>query len=85
MKISYNWLKSLIEINESAEEIGKLLTDTGLEVEGIEEIESIKGGLKGFVVGEVLTCETFMVKEKHSLYNFILFFRHIYRLYSLLM
>ena len=64
MKISYNWLKSLIEINESAEEIGKLLTDTGLEVEGIEEIESIKGGLKGFVVGEVLTCETFMVKEK---------------------
>ena len=64
MKISYNWLKSLIEINESAEEIGKLLTATGLEVEGIEEIESIKGGLKGFVVGEVLTCETFMVKEK---------------------
>ncbi|MDZ7935334.1 MAG: phenylalanine--tRNA ligase subunit beta [Emticicia sp.] len=64
MKISYNWLKSLIEIKESAEEIGKLLTATGLEVEGIEEIESIKGGLKGFVVGEVLTCETFMVKEK---------------------
>lgn len=64
MKISYNWLKSLIDIQESAEEIGKLLTATGLEVEGIEEIESIKGGLKGFVVGEVLTCETFMVKEK---------------------
>lgn len=64
MKISYNWLKSLIDINESAEEIGKLLTATGLEVEGIEEIESVKGGLKGFVVGEVLTCETFMVKEK---------------------
>ncbi len=64
MKISYNWLKSLIDIQESVEEIGKLLTATGLEVEGIEEIESIKGGLKGFVVGEVLTCETFMVKEK---------------------
>lgn len=64
MKISYNWLKGLIDIQESAEEIGKLLTATGLEVEGIEEIESIKGGLKGFVVGEVLTCETFMVKEK---------------------
>ncbi|CAH0994611.1 Phenylalanine--tRNA ligase beta subunit [Emticicia aquatica] len=64
MKISYNWLKSLIDIQESAEEIGKLLTATGLEVEGIEEIESVKGGLKGFVVGEVLTCETFMVKEK---------------------
>jgi len=64
MKISYNWLKSLIEINESPEEIGKLLTGTGLEVEGIEEIESVKGGLKGFVIGEVITCETFMVKEK---------------------
>lgn len=64
MKISYNWLKSLIDIQESAEEIGKLLTSTGLEVEGIEEIESVKGGLKGFVVGEVLTCETFVVKEK---------------------
>lgn len=64
MKISYNWLKSLIEINESPEEIGKLLTGTGLEVEGIEEIESVKGGLKGFVIAEVLTCETFMVKEK---------------------
>jgi phenylalanyl-tRNA synthetase beta chain len=64
MKISYNWLKSLIDIQESAEEISKLLTATGLEVEGIEEIESVKGGLKGFVVGEVLTCETFMVKEK---------------------
>lgn len=64
MKISYNWLKGLIDIQESAEEIGKLLTATGLEVEGIEEIESIKGGLKGFVVGEVLTCEPFMVKEK---------------------
>lgn len=64
MKISYNWLKSLIEINESPEEIGKLLTGTGLEVEGIEEIESVKGGLKGFVIGEVLTCEPFMVKDK---------------------
>ena len=64
MKISYNWLKSLIDIKETPEEIGKLLTATGLEVEGIEEIESVKGGLKGFVIGEVLTCETFMVKEK---------------------
>ncbi len=64
MKISYNWLKSLIDIQKSAEEIGKLLTATGLEVEGIEEIESVKGGLKGFVVGEVLTCETFMVKRE---------------------
>ena len=57
MKISYKWLKELIEITETPEEIGKLLTATGLEVENIEEIESIKGGLKGVVIGEVLTCE----------------------------
>jgi phenylalanyl-tRNA synthetase beta chain len=57
MKISYKWLKDLIEITETPEEIGKLLTATGLEVEGIEEIESIKGGLNGVVIGEVLTCE----------------------------
>lgn len=64
MKISYNWLKSLIQIDESPEVIGKLLTSTGLEVEGIEEFATIKGGLKGFVVAEVLTCERFQVKEK---------------------
>jgi phenylalanyl-tRNA synthetase beta chain len=57
MKISYKWLKEFIDITESPEEIGALLTATGLEVEGIEEIESIKGGLKGVVIGEVLTCE----------------------------
>lgn len=57
MKISYKWLKELIDITESPEEIGKLLTGTGLEVEGIEEVESIRGGLKGVVVAEVLTCE----------------------------
>jgi len=57
MKISYKWLKELIEITETPEEIGRLLTGTGLEVEGIEEVESIRGGLKGVVIGEVLTCE----------------------------
>lgn len=57
MKISYKWLKEFIDITESPEEIGALLTATGLEVEGIEEVESIKGGLKGVVIGEVLTCE----------------------------
>lgn len=56
MKISYKWLKELIEITETPEEIGNLLTATGLEVESIEEIESIKGGLKGVLIGEVLTC-----------------------------
>jgi phenylalanyl-tRNA synthetase beta chain len=57
MKISYKWLKELIEFTETPEEIGKLLTATGLEVESIDEVESIRGGLKGVVIGEVLTCE----------------------------
>ncbi len=57
MKISYKWLKELIDITETPEEIGNLLTATGLEVESIEEIESIRGGLKGVVIGKVLTCE----------------------------
>lgn len=56
MTISYNWLKQYIDIPETAEEIGTVLTSTGLEVEKVEERESIKGGLKGLVVGEVLTC-----------------------------
>ena len=65
MKISYNWLKEYISsdlntsIDLSAEDAGKLLTDCGLEVESIENFESIKGGLEGLVVGKVIT------KEKH--------------------
>ncbi len=57
MKISYNWLKQFINIDWNAEKTGALLTDLGLEVEGISTFESVKGGLKGIVVGEVLTCE----------------------------
>ena len=64
MKISLNWLKNFIEITESAQELDELLTGTGLEVESIERHEAILGGLQGFVVGEVLTCERFEVKEK---------------------
>ncbi len=56
MKISYNWLRNYIDITESPDELGKILTSTGLEVEGIEPFESIPGGLKGLVIGEVLTC-----------------------------
>ena len=56
MKISLNWLKQYIDLHESPEEIATLLTATGLEVEGIEEVESIKGGLKGLVVGQVTNC-----------------------------
>ncbi len=57
MKISYNWLKQFIKVDWDAEKTGNLLTDLGLEVEGIEAFESIKGGLKGIVIGHVLECE----------------------------
>ncbi|WP_421976989.1 phenylalanine--tRNA ligase subunit beta [Roseivirga seohaensis] len=56
MKISLNWLKEYIQITESAEQIAALLTGSGLEVETWEEVESVKGGLKGLVIGEVITC-----------------------------
>ena len=56
MKISYNWLKQYIQCDLPAEELGKTLTGTGLEVEDITRYESVKGGLKGVVVGKVLTC-----------------------------
>ena len=60
MKISLNWLKSYIHFDLSNEELHNLLTDIGLEVESIEPYESVKGGLKGLVVGHVLE------KEKHA-------------------
>ncbi|ELR69458.1 Phenylalanyl-tRNA synthetase beta chain [Fulvivirga imtechensis AK7] len=66
MKISLNWLKDYININQSPEEIGKLLTDTGLEVEGLENFEQVPGGLKGLVIGEVLTCEKHPNADKLS-------------------
>ena len=56
MKVSLNWLKDYLDINLSKEEVSELLTDIGLEVEGMEEIESIKGGLKGIVIGHVKEC-----------------------------
>ena len=57
MKISYNWLKEYIDINETPEQLSDILTQTGLEVEGIEQVEKIPGGLKGIVIGEVVSCE----------------------------
>ena len=57
MKVSYNWLKKYIQTDLSPEELGKILTDTGLEVESIEKMEAIEGGLQGVVIGHVLTCE----------------------------
>jgi phenylalanyl-tRNA synthetase beta chain len=53
MKVSYNWLKDYLDIDLPWEELSKILTDIGLEVEGEEQTESVKGGLKGLVVGEV--------------------------------
>ena len=57
MKISYNWLKEFIATDWNVEKTSQLLTDLGLEVEGVAPFESIKGGLQGVVVGHVLSCE----------------------------
>jgi len=54
MKISYNWLKSYLDFNESPEELSEILTDTGLEVEKLEKFDTLPGGLEGVVVGEVM-------------------------------
>jgi phenylalanyl-tRNA synthetase beta chain len=56
MKISYNWLKQYLDFNLSPEELSRLLTDCGLEVEGFDPWQSVKGGLKGVIIGEVITC-----------------------------
>lgn len=56
MNISYTWLKDFIDVDWTAEKTGELLTDLGLEVEGIDKFESVKGGLNGVVIGKVLTC-----------------------------
>lgn len=57
MKISYNWLKDYIKTDLSADKVSKILTDTGLEVEGLEQFESVKGGLEGLVIGQVTSCK----------------------------
>ena len=67
MTISYNWLKQYINFSESPEDIGAILTSTGLEVESIEPFETIKGGLKGVVIGEVLSCSKHPNADKLSL------------------
>ena len=57
MKISYNWLKQYIDTDLSPQQVSEILTNTGLEVEGLEEVQSVKGGLEGVVIGQVITCE----------------------------
>lgn len=57
MNVSYNWLKSYVDIDMPATDLSALLTSIGLEVDSLEQTQSIKGGLEGLVVGKVLTCE----------------------------
>lgn len=57
MNISYKWLKEFVDFDMTAEEVAVALTSIGLEVGGVEEVQTIRGGLKGLVVGHVLTCE----------------------------
>lgn len=57
MNISYKWLKRYINLQDDAQTVAKILTSIGLEVGTVETVETIRGGLKGLVVGEVLTCE----------------------------
>lgn len=57
MNISYNWLKDFLDFEETPEELSLILTDIGLEVESLEVLQGIKGGLEGLVVGHVLECE----------------------------
>lgn len=67
MTISFDWLKTLFPTNLPAAEVAALLTGSGLEVEGLEELESIPGGLRGVVLGTVLTCERHPDADKLSL------------------
>jgi len=67
MKIAYRWLKEFIKTDWEADQTGDLLTELGIEVEGILPFESVKGGLKGVVAGKVLTCEKHPNADKLSI------------------
>ncbi|MEX0987013.1 MAG: phenylalanine--tRNA ligase subunit beta [Bacteroidales bacterium] len=66
MKVSYHWLKEYLDFSIEPVELARILTDTGLEVEGTEEFESVKGGLEGVVIGKVLTCHKHPNADKLS-------------------
>ncbi len=66
MQISYNWLKNYLNIDIETEKVSKILTDIGLEIGAVEEVQSVKGGLEGLVIGEVLTCEKHPNADKLS-------------------
>ena len=57
MKISFKWLKNYLDFQLTPERISEILTDTGLEIEGLHSFEEIQGGLEGIVIGEVMSCE----------------------------
>lgn len=68
MKVSLNWLKQYIDLTDfTPDQVSEMLTDLGLEVEGVEVFESIEGGLEGIVIGEVKTCEKHPNADKLSL------------------
>lgn len=66
MKISYSWLKEYINIDIEPEKVAKILTSIGLEVESLEMVQAVKGGLEGVVIGEVITCEKHPDADKLS-------------------
>jgi phenylalanyl-tRNA synthetase beta chain len=66
MKISYNWIRDYLKIDIEPHKLSEILTGIGLEVEGMEEWESVRGGMKGVVVGEVLTCKKHPDADKLS-------------------
>ncbi|MEC7880179.1 MAG: hypothetical protein VX718_02510 [Bacteroidota bacterium] len=72
MKVSYNWLKDYIDIDKPVDEVSEILTNLGLEVEKVEDFESIKGSLEGIIVGEVLSCKKHPNADRLKLTNIYL-------------
>lgn len=66
MKISYNQLKTLIDFDHNPQKLGEILTSTGLEVEAIDKVDAVKGGLEGLVIGHVIACEKHPDADKLS-------------------
>lgn len=66
MKISYNWLKDYLDFDIQPDELSEILTNIGLEVEGMETFEEVKGGLRGLVIGQVVTCKKHPNADKLS-------------------
>ena len=67
MNLSLNWLRRYLSVDLPVDRISEILTDIGLEVEGVDMVESIKGGLEGIVVGHVLSCESHPNADKLNL------------------